>query len=76
MRGPKRFAISSAANHPHMETIEQPSTCCDSAISSGSAVALKRTAFRTALYPTIIRNKPLLRVGVMLDDWTVPAWVA
>ena len=59
-----------------METIEQPSTCCDSAISSGSAVALKRTAFRTALYPTIIRNKPLLRVGVMLDDWTVPAWVA
>jgi hypothetical protein len=30
----------------------------------------------TPLYPAITSNKPLLRVGVMLDDWTVPAWVA
>ena len=30
----------------------------------------------TPLYHPITLNKPLLRVGVMLDDWTVPAWVA
>jgi hypothetical protein len=28
------------------------------------------------LYHAIASNKSLLRVGVMLDDWTVPAWVA
>jgi hypothetical protein len=29
----------------------------------------------TLLYPSITSNKPPLRVGVMLDDWTVPAWI-
>src|SRR5688572_24892582 len=30
----------------------------------------------TPLYHAIASNKPPLRVGVMLDDWMVPAWVA
>lgn len=30
----------------------------------------------TPLFSEIALRKPLLRVGVMLDDWTVPAWVA
>jgi hypothetical protein len=33
-------------------------------------------AISTPLYRTMRSNKPPLRVGVMLDDWTVPAWIA
>ncbi len=29
----------------------------------------------TPLYCAITANRPLLRVGVMLDHWTVPAWI-
>jgi hypothetical protein len=42
-----------------------------------SAVANKRQSTKpTPLYRAISSTKALLRVGVMLDDWTVPAWVA
>jgi hypothetical protein len=34
------------------------------------------TSITTPLYPELTSTKPLLRVGVMLDDWKVPAWVA
>jgi len=33
------------------------------------------TTKATLLYPTTLSTRPLLRVGIMLDDWTVPAWV-
>jgi len=29
-----------------------------------------------ALYSSIKTNKPRLRVGVLLDSWTAPAWIA
>jgi hypothetical protein len=35
-----------------------------------------QATMRTPLYPAITSTKPLLRVGVMLDHWTVPAWIA
>src|SRR3954447_10720117 len=35
-----------------------------------------RCSMSTPLYHAITLDKPRLRVGVMLDGWTVPAWVA
>src|SRR5262245_5737395 len=48
----------------------------DRAPLSAAAATTTRATMPTPLYPAITSNKPPLRVGVMLDDWTVPAWIA
>jgi hypothetical protein len=59
-----------------MGTDRLQSILCDKAPLSPAAVTTTQATIPTPLYPAIRSNKPLLRVGVMLDDWTVPAWVA
>jgi hypothetical protein len=41
-----------------------------------SATATTQSNAPADLYLALAVGKPLLRVGVMLDDWKVPAWVA
>ena len=60
----------------------QPSTATgqlQSILRDGAKLSDVTTRHRTTaapLYPAIISDKPRLRVGVMLDDWLVPAWTA
>jgi hypothetical protein len=61
---------------PSMETGQLQSILCDRYPLSAAAATPTQATMPTPLYPAITSNKPLLRVGVMLDDWTVPAWVA
>ena len=59
-----------------MGTGQLQSILRDRAPLSAAAATTTQATMPTPLYPAITSNKPLLRVGVMLDDWTVPAWVA
>src|SRR6516162_3359000 len=61
---------------PSMGTGRLQSILRDRAPLSAAAATTTQATMPTPLYPAITSNKPLLRVGVMLDDWTVPAWVA
>ena len=61
---------------PSMGTGQLQSILRDRVPLSAAAATTTQATMPTPLYPAIISNKPLLRVGVMLDDWTVPAWVA
>ena len=61
---------------PSMGTVQHQPILRDRAPLSAAAATTTQGTMPTPLYPAITSNKPLLRVGVMLDDWTVPAWVA
>jgi hypothetical protein len=59
-----------------MEAVQHQPSLGERVPVPSTTTGVRQQTISTALYPALTSNKPLLRVGVMLEDWEMPVWVA